>query len=81
MLFWRWLGIIIQMRLILLKGRLQSHLRMCWTFVYVGTHRKLSSSNVLGPVSFLALTRALFLSQVNLIAQGVNKFPKYFELF
>jgi hypothetical protein len=36
---------------------------------------------VLGPVSFLAITRALFLSQVNLIAQGVNKFPKYFELF
>ena len=33
---------------------------------------------VLGPVSFLAITRALFLSQVNLI-QGVNKFPKYFE--
>jgi hypothetical protein len=36
---------------------------------------------VLGPVSFLAITRALFLSQVNLIAQGAKKFPKYFELF
>ena len=36
---------------------------------------------VLGPVSFVAITRALFLSQVNLIAQGAKKFPKYFELF
>jgi hypothetical protein len=36
---------------------------------------------VLGPVSFLAITRALFLPQVNLITQGVKKFPKYFELF
>jgi hypothetical protein len=54
-------------------------------FVFVfawGLHRKLASRLMLGPVSFMAITRALFLSQANLIAyKGVKKFPKYFELF
>ena len=43
-----------------------------------GLHRKLASRFILGPVSFLAITRALFFSQAK---EWSSKFPKYIELF
>jgi hypothetical protein len=57
----------------LIKGRLQSLLRMSVIVFAWGLHRKLASRFILGPGSFLAITRALFLSQAKGVKLEVSK--------
>jgi hypothetical protein len=46
-----------------------------------GLHRKLASRFILGPISFLAITRMLFSFVSELNSKGVKNFPKYFVLY
>jgi hypothetical protein len=62
----------------MVKGRLQSFLRMSVIVFCLGTPPEIDISVYTRSVSFLAITRALFFFVSEFNSKGVKNFPKFF---